>query len=130
MAIKKTALKAFHSKKAKTIVGKNIGETNIHPGFTTNTDPVDISPALQTAQIKVIITNAIPGTSTITATSDSQQQTIKKSGTITMTNIKKSEMIALTGTSIGNTTVTIDLDADPKQFNFDAGKINGSFFIN
>jgi hypothetical protein len=83
-----------------------------------------------TANLKITFTNTEPGLSSVTATSNGEDKTISQSDTITFQNVKTGDTIKVKGNSLGSTTITIDIDADPTQMNFDPGKINGSFFIN
>jgi hypothetical protein len=57
-------------------------------------------------------------------------QTITKSGTISFDNVISGDSIEVNGTSLGITTISIDVDAKPTSKTFPIGKININFSIN
>ncbi|HVE60940.1 MAG TPA: hypothetical protein VNA26_03925 [Chitinophagaceae bacterium] len=83
----------------------------------------------KTANLEVTFRNTEPGLSELTAILNSEEQTITESGTITFPNVQSGDIIIIQGTSLGSTTVTIDISAEPIQFNFEPGNFNGNFFI-
>jgi hypothetical protein len=84
----------------------------------------------KTANLKIDFTNTNPGLSELTATLNEQSQTVTESTTITFTNVQSGDIIKVKGESLGITTVTIDIDANPTQMNFIPGHFNDNFFIN
>ena len=82
------------------------------------------------ATLKITFTKVDLNLSNLTATCMSEAKTINQSGNIAFDNVRCGKKIKIKGNSLGFTTVTIDIDADPTQLNFDKGKINGEFFIN
>lgn len=82
------------------------------------------------ANLMITFTNTEPGLSSLTATSKGESKTISQSGSIRFQKVETGDTIMVNGSSLGNTTITIDIDADPTQMNFDPGMFNGSFFIN
>ncbi|HUS01454.1 MAG TPA: hypothetical protein VMY77_06995 [Chitinophagaceae bacterium] len=85
---------------------------------------------LKTANLDVGFTNTNPGQSNLTAILNEQEHTITESGTIIFTNVQRGDIIIVQGESLGLTTVTIDIDADPAQMNFKPGHFNKNFFVN
>ncbi|MFN2440067.1 MAG: hypothetical protein ABR503_12765 [Chitinophagaceae bacterium] len=83
----------------------------------------------KTANLEVIFRNTEPGLSELTAILNSEEQTITQSDTIPFSNVQSGDIIIIQGTSLGSTTVTIDISAEPIQFNFEPGNFNGNFFI-
>jgi len=83
-----------------------------------------------TTHLEVAFLATNPGLSKLTAILNGQKQTITKSGTITLTNVESSDIILIQGESLGMTTVTIDISAEPMQMSFSPGSFNDNFFIN
>lgn len=84
---------------------------------------------IKTAVLDISFTNTETGLSHVTATCAGEQQSVDRSGKITIANAKKGRRIKIQGNSLGNCTITIDIDASPTQLNFPPGQISGSFFI-
>ncbi len=142
-SVKKTSKKAAKKSPAKPVkkIIKNTTKKAVKKAIKKATPPVtaavhaaavDVMPAatLMTAVLTVDIRNTNPGLSSVTATSDTASRTINSGGIITLHNIKSGEMIVITGRSLGTTTISINLSADPVQLNFPPGQLQGSFFIN
>ena len=133
MAKKKSDLKKSHSKLKPADINKNKTPGTKPNAPFENNSIIPNTVVSKTAILTATFKNTIPGRSSLVARSGSQpgqtSEPIDRSGTITMTNLKSGQEIALKGNSLGSTTVTIDIDADPKQLDFEPGKINGSFFI-
>ena len=83
-----------------------------------------------TANIEVTFTNTNPGLSNLTATLRGKQKKLDQSGTISFNNVRTADIILIQADSLGSTTATIDISADPMQLNFPPGAHSGSFFIN
>jgi len=89
----------------------------------------NLTPAAGTpANFEVTFSNATVNKSTVTITSRAGSKTLQKSGTVKL-NVRSGELVTVTGSSPGNTTVTIDVNAKPMQLNFEQGQIDGVFFI-
>jgi hypothetical protein len=84
----------------------------------------------QTANLSITITGANPGKSNISAELNGVTKSVSKSGTLTFNNVNSGDIISLDGDSLGATTITIDISADPASMNFPQGHIDGNFFIN
>lgn len=67
----------------------------------------------------------------VTATHNlKDKQTVTKSGKISFKNVVIGDSIEVKGTSLGITTISIDVDADPTSKTFPIGKIGIIFTIN
>jgi hypothetical protein len=86
--------------------------------------------ATMTVNLNVTFINTIPGKSELTAILNEEEKTIDRSGVISFKNAESGDIIVIQGTSLGMTTVTIDVGADPTQMNFLPGRFNDNFFIN
>lgn len=92
----------------------------------------DIPPAanaLKTATLDVSFFNVGSGLSELTASFDTQSKKITSSGTIVITGLSKGDFIEIDGSSAGNTTISIDIDAKPAVMNFTPGSFNDNFLI-
>jgi hypothetical protein len=118
---------ALHNTVTKKL--KLISETNVKPISKTNLAAANIEVGV-TANLKVTFTEVNPQLSILTATYNGVPKSIRQSDTIIFDNVKSGKKIKIQGNSLGLTTITIDIDADPTQMNFAKGKINGEFFIN
>lgn len=98
--------------------------------FASMAEAAPVAVATKTANINVKFTNTIPGKSELTAILKGNRKTLTQSGTITFTGVNSNDMILIQNTSLGTTTVTIDISADPTQMNFGPGSGNDQFFIN
>jgi len=74
-------------------------------------------------------TNTNPGLSELKAILNDEEKTITESGKISFDKVQSGDIIIIQGESLGKTTVTIDVSAEPIQFNFEPGNFNGNFFI-
>ncbi len=83
-----------------------------------------------TANLHVTFFNVDPGNSELTAILNGNSKKITQSGKISFSNVKSGDMILIQVTSLGNTTITIDISADPMQLNFGPGNSNDLFFVN
>jgi hypothetical protein len=118
VAAKMKSIHAFNKQKIK----------NEAPKLLSDTEPVSI--AQSTATIDVSFTNVNPGASELTATCKGQQKKIMQSSSISFKNISTGDTILIQVDSLGSTTATIDISADPAQMNFPPGSHGGTFFIN
>jgi hypothetical protein len=84
----------------------------------------------KTANIKVTFTNTNPGKSDLTAIHNGVSQNLKQTGSVSFAGVSSNDIIIIQGKSLGMTTVTIDIGADPMQMNFGPGHFNDNFFIN
>lgn len=116
-------LKRIDTGRKKTDVGKKEAKSLTRGGLRAVA-------AVTTATIKVDFTNTNPGTSEITATLKGQKKTLNQSGSISFTNVNSADIIRVQVDSLGSTTATIDINADPTQLNFPPGSHSGRFFIN
>ncbi len=94
---------------------------------TTGSSTVTVKKKI--ANLEVIFRNTDPGLSELKAILNDEEQTINQSDTITFSNVQSGDIIIIQGESLGSTTVTIDVSAEPIQFNFVPGNFNGNFFI-
>lgn len=127
---KKQLSRALHKAVAKQI--KQAAEAPVARGPVRGTRGLGEVPAeagLKTAVLDISFTNTETGLSHVTATCAGEQQSVDRSGKITISNAKKGRRIKIQGNSLGNCTITIDIDASPTQLNFPPGQISGSFFI-
>lgn len=83
-----------------------------------------------TANLNVKFFNVNPGKSELKAILNDEEQVIDRSGIISFSNVESGNIIVIQGKSLGITTVTIDISADPTQMNFSPGHFNDNFFIN
>jgi flagellar hook-length control protein FliK len=128
MGIHKTVARAMQDAKVGNVAPITKTRT---AGAKTKFESVGAAvPLGMNANLAVTFTNTEPGASTLTASLGTQKQTIDRTTKITLNNVQTGDTIRIKGNSLGNTTVTIDISADPAQFIFPPGKINGSFFIN
>ncbi len=85
--------------------------------------------AEKTASLNIKFTSSTQNE--VTATHNLKNpQTITKSGTISFDNVISGDSIEVKGTSLGITTISIDVDAKPSSKTFPIGKINMNFSIN
>lgn len=70
-----------------------------------------------------------PGLSEFKAILNDDEKTLDQSGTVSFDNVQSGDIIAIQVDSDGSSTITIDVSADPTQFNFGPGNHNGNFFI-
>lgn len=98
--------------------------------FATMAEAPAAAVATKTANISVKFTNTVPGKSELTAIFNDESKTLTQTGKITFAGVNSADMIGIQGKSLGTTTVTIDLSADPMQMNFGPGHFNDNFFIN
>ncbi|MDQ3683055.1 MAG: hypothetical protein M3352_08300 [Bacteroidota bacterium] len=125
---RKSLHKAIHKTIASQI--KKVEAANSKKRETTRrTRSATVTVKKKIANIEVIFRNTDPGLSELKAILNSEEQTIDQSGTITFSNVQSGDIIIIQGTSLGSTTVTIDVSAEPIQFNFEPGNFNGNFFI-
>lgn len=87
------------------------------------------SAVIMTANLQVTFYNTDPG-SKFTAILNGQKQTITKTDTIRLDGVKSGDMILIQVVSLGKSTVTIDISADPMQMSFPPGRFNDQFFVN
>lgn len=93
---------------------------------------IDSSDSAQlTAHLEVMFTNTIPGRSSLSVYKGNELvDSISSSGTINLVGIESGDRFRISGDSLGNTTITIDVSANPVQMNFIPGQhINGFFSI-
>jgi hypothetical protein len=125
---RKSLHKAIHKtiaaqiKKAETASAKKKETTRRTRGATVTIEK-------KTANLEVTFRNVNPGLSELTAILNNEEETLDQSGTITFPEVQSGDIIIIQGTSLGTTTVTIDVSAEPIQFNFQPGNFNGNFFI-
>jgi hypothetical protein len=123
-----TAIHSAVSKKLKSLGVNEVTATAVkkppvNRGFS-------LAPATGvTATLKVTFTLVDPKLSIVTATYNGIAKKVNKSDTIQFENVLPGKRIKIQGNSLGFTTITIDIDAEPTQLNFNKGKINGEFFI-
>lgn len=86
--------------------------------------------ATKTANLSITFTNTNPGKSDLTAILNGVSKNVKQSGTLSFPGVNSGDIIIVQGKSLGTTTVTIDISADPMQMNFGPGHFNDNFFIN
>ena len=84
----------------------------------------------KTATLAVSFTNTNPNKSDLKASLNNEEHELHSSGTITFQSVQSGDIIEVSGESLGTTTVTIDVSADPVQMNFSPGHFNDDFFIN
>jgi len=125
VAAKMKGIQAANKKESKA--ANNNKETAIAPAA-----PKAVAKAITgvTANIEVTFTNTNPGVSDLTATLRGKQKKLDQSGTIIFDNVRTADIILIQSDSLGSTTATIDISADPMQLNFPPGAHSGSFFIN
>jgi len=88
------------------------------------------APLTMTAKLHVTFFNVDPGNSELTAILNDEKQTLNQSGIISFNNVKSADMILIQVKSLGKSTITIDVSADPMQMSFPPGKFNDQFFVN
>lgn len=88
------------------------------------------APATKTATVTATFFNVPTGKSELRAILNGQTKTINKSGRIPFNNVTSGDAILIQGTSLGTTTVTIDVSAEPAQMSFPPGNFNDQFLIN
>jgi hypothetical protein len=93
-------------------------------------DTAAITTATKTANLSITFTNTNPGKSDLTAILNGVSKNIKQTGSITFAGVNSGDIVIIQGKSLGMTTVTIDISADPMQMNFGPGHFNDNFFIN
>lgn len=86
--------------------------------------------ATKTANLSITFTNTNPGKSDLTAILNGVSKNVKQTGSLTFAGVNSGDIIIIQGKSLGMTTVTIDISADPMQMNFGPGHFNDNFFIN
>lgn len=91
---------------------------------------VGAAPGTKTANIKVTFSSTIPGKSGLTAIHNGVSKNLNQTGSLPITGVASGDIIIIQGQSLGTTTVTIDIGADPTQMNFGPGHFNDNFFIN
>jgi len=84
----------------------------------------------KTAKISVTFSKVSIGNSELTATFKSKAQKINQSDIIIVDGLERGDEIGIDGTSNGNTTITIDIDAKPASMSFGPGNFNDNFLIN
>ena len=85
--------------------------------------------AAGTANLQVTFFNTEPGDSELIATLKEESKTVNESGKIRFQNVQSGDIITIEGTSLGTTTVTIDISAEPVQMAFTPGNFADNFFI-
>ena len=123
-----TAIHSAVSRKLKSLGAKDGATATIEKPRTNR--GFSLAPATGvTATLKVTFTEVDPKLSIVTATYNAVAKKVNKSDTIQFENVLPGKRIKIQGNSLGFTTITIDIDAEPTQLNFNKGKINGEFFI-
>lgn len=84
--------------------------------------------ATKTAVLEVTIINA-GIESEVKAILHGEEHTLTQSGKIRFSKVNTGDIIKVRGTSLGSVTVTIDIDADPTQLNFQPGIFLDEFEI-
>jgi lysyl-tRNA synthetase class II len=124
-----TAIHTAVTKEMKKISVSESKKTKAAPGSKKST--LEIAEVkTTTATLTITFNNVNPGLSELNAILNDEQKTIDQSGDITFNNIQSGDIIEINGESLGTTTVTIDVSADPVQMNFSPGHFNENFFIN
>jgi len=125
---------ALHKTVAKEI--KSAEKTNKKQPKITGTEKAKPAtrgmagaPGTKTATLEVTFTKVNTGDSELTATFNSQSKKITSSDSITFSGLAKGDMIEIDGTSLGSTTISIDISANPTVMNFTPGNFNDSFLI-
>ncbi|MGC4101205.1 hypothetical protein [Ferruginibacter sp.] len=136
---RKTLQDAIHATMAKQI--KAIGKKKKQApapvaapppkALTGNAAVAAVAPvaATKTANLTVSFTSVAIGKSKLTASFGNQSKTITQSDTITFTGLSRGDSISIDGTSLGSTTITIDINANPAQMNFTPGNFDDNFLI-
>jgi hypothetical protein len=124
---RKSLHKAIHKTIASQIKKAETANKKKQTKRTTRSSTVTVKKKI--AHLEVIFRNTDPGLSKLKAILNDEEQTINQSDTITFSNVQSGDIIIIQGTSLGSTTVTIDVSAEPIQFNFVPGNFNGNFFI-
>jgi len=119
----------LHAALHKTIVSQ-LKKAAAAPPPPKSKAKLAVAAAPQTAVLTVTITGTNPGLSNISANLNGTVKSITKSGTISFDNVNSGDIIAISGDSLGTTSITISVSADPINMNFPPGHINGNFFIN
>lgn len=83
-----------------------------------------------TAKLQITFFNVDPGNSKLTAILNDEEKTVHQSGVISFNNVQSGDMILIQVKSLGRSTVTIDVSADPMQMSFPPGGFQDQFFIN
>jgi hypothetical protein len=81
------------------------------------------------ATITATFTNVEPGLSQLNAKHKGKPQSLNQSGTLTFDNVANGDTIRIQGKSLGNSVITIDVEADPPQKKFEPGTFNFNFII-
>jgi hypothetical protein len=113
--------KAAKAKPAKKSTRKKRSATNLESV---------VPAATKTANINITFTNTNPGKSDLTAIHNGVSKKVTQTGSITFAGVSSGDIIIIQGKSLGTTTATIDISADPTQMNFGPGHFNDNFFIN
>ena len=124
-----TAIHNAVAKEIKAIGKKNKKVTAPAKVVVAGAAAKDVITATKTANLKVTFTSVAIDKSFLTATFGASVKTISQSDVITFTGLNRGDIIRIDGTSLGSTTITIDIDANPAQMNFTPGNFNDNFLI-